>query len=104
MIQPDLHHEGPLTTELLSGLMDKIKSSLDEIVIWENPNPDADWRICQGKWVEVLQEAGLRSTAIFVKLSQGIEYRLESDHKSVDIILCILRDYEEAKAKGFEIK
>ena len=53
------HHEGPLTIELLSGLMDQLKSSIDEIVLWEHPNPNADWRICQGKWVETLQEAGL---------------------------------------------
>ena len=100
MRQPDLHHEGPLTVELLNDLMNKIKSSLDEIVSLENPNPH--WSTCKGLWVETLQEAGLRSTAIFVKLSQGIEYRLEDDHKSVDIILCILRDYEDAKAKGFK--
>lgn len=97
----DLKHEGPLTIELISGLMAKIKSSIDEIVLWQPSKPDAEWTVCKGRWVEMLQEGGLRCAAIFVKLSQGIEYRLEEDHKSVDDILYVLSLYEKAKEKGF---
>lgn len=102
MNQPDLHHEGPLTVELVRGLMDKLKVALDEIVAFVPPDADIEWVFCKNNWAKALQYAGIRCAAILTKLECNIEYRLEDDHKSIDITLCILRDYEAAKARGFE--
>lgn len=105
MKQPDLHHEGPLTVELVSGLMDKLKLASDEIAAIEFPADEYEnnllWAISKSKWLEILQYAGIRCAAIVTKLELDIEHRLDEDHKCIDITLCILRDYEAAKSKGF---
>lgn len=101
MNQPDLHHEGSLTIELVSELMNKLKVALDDVVAFVPPDADVEWVFCKRNWAEKLLDAGLRCAAILIKLEHKIEHRLKDDHKSVDITLCILRDYEAAKAKGF---
>ena len=99
--QPDLHHEGPLTTGLIKGLLDKLKIAVDETTAFE-PVKDSDWEICQSNWERELRYAGMRMAAIYAKLSNGIDdFRADDDRKCVDITLCILRDFEVAKSKGF---
>lgn len=102
MKQPDLHHEGPLTLELVSGLMDQISSALFKISTFTPEQPDKDWQDCKNKWIDVLNDCGLGCTAVFVKLSNNIEHRLKDDHKIVDNTLCVLRDFEIAKSVNFE--
>jgi len=103
MNQPNLHHEGPLTVELVSGLMNKAKLAMDEIIAFEPPDEDIEWVICKGNWAKQLQYAGIRCAAILTKLEMNIEHRLKEDHKCIDITLCILRDYEAAKAKNWTL-
>jgi hypothetical protein len=102
MNQPDLHHEGPLTLELVSDLLDKVKIALDEISVFVPEKPDKDWQNCKNKWIDILVDCGLGCTAVFVKLSNNIEHRLKDDHKIVDNTLCVLRDFSIAKSANFE--
>lgn len=100
--EPDLHHEGPLTTDLVHDLLTKIKVALDEIVKFNPPDLDVEWVICKANWAESLRYAGLRCAAIVTKLEHGFTHDADSDRKCIDITLCILRDFEAAKIKGFE--
>ena len=108
MNQPDLHHEGPLTIELVNGIMDKLKVAMDEITAYTPSDArlgdtDYEWENCKSNWTQTFQYAGIRCAAILTKLECDVEYRLEDDHKCIDIALCILRDFEAAKANGFEV-
>jgi hypothetical protein len=100
--QPDLHHEGELTAEFVVDLLAKIKVALDQLILFEPPDMDVEWILCKANWAESLRYAGLRCAAIASKLECGVVYQPEDDRKCIDITLCILRDFEEAKAKGFE--
>lgn len=66
-IQPDIHHEGPITIEVVSGLVEKLKTALTEIREFQPEKiPDLDqsivseWIYCQSNWIETIEYAGLR--------------------------------------------
>lgn len=106
VFQPDLHHEGPLTKELIHDLQDKILSAIREVKAFVPPDNEPiqdEWEWCKDNWVNALEYAGLRCAAILTKLDFNIEHRQDEDHKCVDITLCILRDFENAKALGFQL-
>ena len=108
--KPDLHHEGPLTLDLIDGLLNQLKTAQHEITEFNPPSlsegdwiMDDEWILCKAAWLKNIKYAGMRMAAIHAKLSVGIgDYRAEDDRKCVDITLCILRDFEEAKSKGFD--
>jgi uncharacterized protein (DUF433 family) len=102
VLQPDLHHEGPLTLELIEGLLEKLIAAHRELIDFRpTSDPYRNWEDCKNNWFESLHQARLRCAAIIAKLKIGIDYRSEEDHKCVDIMLCILRDFEFAKSVGF---
>jgi len=103
MRQPDLHYDGPLTKEFITGLQDRILQAIRDMKAFVPPDSDAGWEVCRRNWVNSFEYAGLRCAAILTKLDFDLqEYKAEEDHKCIDITLCILRDFEEAKALNFE--
>lgn len=106
MFQPDLHHEGPLTVELIHDLQDKILTAIREVKSFNPASNEViqdEWEWCRDNWVNALEYAGLRCAAILVKLERNIQHREEDDHKCIDITLCILRDFENTKTLGFQL-
>jgi hypothetical protein len=101
--QPDLHHEGPLTVEFVEGLSHRLAQAIADMKAFVPPDADPGWEICKRNWLNSFEYAGLRCAAILTKLEFGFqEHRQEEDHKCIDITLCILRDFDEAKALNFQ--
>lgn len=103
MKQPDVHHEGPVTAETVQGIMDRLTANIADVKAYQPPDEDfaAGWSVCQNNWVEAMQYAGLRMAAIHTKMEFDFE-TTDADRKCVDIALSILRDYDTAKAVGFD--
>lgn len=102
--QPDLHHEGPITSEVVSELIQKLKTAYEEVrdfkpEIDNIPHP-AEWVYCQANWMESLEYAGLRCNTVLMKITHNKEADAD-DRKCVDISLCILRDFADAKQQNF---
>ena len=76
MTQPDLHYDGE--------------------------DDELDWELCRWNWTRQVEYALMRLAAISTKLEFGMEsHREDEDRKCIDIMLCIIRDYEQAKAARF---
>ena len=105
--QPDIHYEGEITVEFIDDLLSKIRVAVHFLENQEIHLPQRDqtrWEDCKYNWLEILKYAAIRCVAIQVKLEHGMEsHRADEDHKCIDITLCVLRDFENAKLKNFII-
>lgn len=104
MLQPDLHHEGPVTSKVVDDLLKKLETALNEIKeyepVFDETFSPQEWSLCKANWAEVISYAGLRCSTIFAKAKHEVEIS-EDDRKCIDITLCILRDFDDAKEKQF---
>lgn len=93
-LQPDLHYDGPITLEYLSDLKGKIQTAIKELKNI-NLSDTEEWFACQEDWLDSLHRALRECSDI------QVENLFEYDRKRIDITLCVLRDFEEAKSFNF---
>lgn len=103
-IQPNIHYDGPLTQEYIQDLLDKLSVALTDVREFKPTDlPDnlsqPEWIWCQANWIDTLQYAGLRCASISTKMP--FTELNDDDRKCIDITLCILRDFAEAKSLKF---
>lgn len=104
LMQPDLHHEGPITEELVTDLIFKLETATKEILEYSLPEAQdisSEWVYCQANWIEQLQYAVQRCETVLLKVQNQNKEKPEDDRKVIDITLCILRDFANSKSKNF---
>lgn len=102
--QPDLHHEGPITEEFVQDLISKLGVCTQEVLEFVPDHSDmvlGEWVSCQANWVDQLLYAEQRCNTVLLKVKHQNKEKPEDDRKVIDITLCILRDFAEAKSLNF---
>lgn len=103
MKQPDLHYHGPLSLDYLDALGNKIQAAIDTLpeIVAEGVGDQFAWEMCRQNWLDTLAHARRKLSRVYASRLGGVPMSEADSRKVVDICLCILRDLEVAKTKGF---
>jgi hypothetical protein len=102
--QPDIHYDGPLTTEYTDRLGEALVAcikKLPEKLAYKDKGQEFAWQICRQNWEEQLGYSVRRLAQVHTNMVGGLPVT-DDDRKVVDICLCMERDFNLAVEKNFE--
>jgi len=98
--QPDLHHEGPITAELCDELIGKLDGFGEQMPLDRSGFPD--WDVCRNNWIDAASYAKRRLREVKRDLESSRPMLPHYHGRIVDCALCVVRDFNAAKALDFK--
>lgn len=103
MKQPDLHHDGPITVEMIDELIGQMNERAGELPLdmFVEGRLDPEWPDTRNNWLSQFDYAKGRLREVRADVEGGKSI-LDAYHgKIVDISMCIVRDFDRAQNLNF---
>lgn len=102
-MKPDLHHDGPITVELIDGLIEQMTERAGQLPLdmFVEGRLDKEWPDTRTNWLSQFDYAKGRLREVRDAVTGGKSILDHYHGTIIDICLCVVRDFDRAKALNF---